>query len=243
MRVLALDTTTPAGSLAIVDDARVILERIGDRDRSHAERLPSAVDDALVEAEIAITDIDVFAVVAGPGSFTGLRVGIAAIQGFATVLGRPVVAISALDVLGEVAAEGQPAGTLVAAWMDAHRREVFSCLYRVGSAGPRMQGRLDIIEEARVATPAETLARWQAEGRMPAIIAGDGASLYAQLIAATSSVRPDQPLAGIAGVMAVDLATRGLAVTPAAVQPIYVRRPDAEVARDARAAAARLSPS
>src|SRR5262245_32388526 len=104
MRVLALDTTTRAGSVAIVEDGRVVDERSGDPSRAHAERLPRELLDVLATHHVGLGDIDVFAVAAGPGSFTGMRIGIATMQGLALTLGRPIVAVSALDALAHVAA-------------------------------------------------------------------------------------------------------------------------------------------
>src|SRR3954463_13196783 len=133
MRVLALDTTTRAGSVAVVDDGRVLVEQTGDAARTHAERLPAEVLDALAAAGLALRDVELFAVASGPGSFTGLRIGIATIQGFAFVSQKPVVPVSALRALAEPAAEGRPAGTRVGAWMDAHRLEVFSALFEIAA--------------------------------------------------------------------------------------------------------------
>ena len=99
MRVLALDTTTAAGSVAIVDDERVLIEEVGDPTRSHAERLPTTFSARSSAAGLTLADIDVFAIAAGPGTFTGLRIGIATIQGLAFVSGKRVVPVSALMAL------------------------------------------------------------------------------------------------------------------------------------------------
>src|SRR6185436_15312148 len=134
MRVIALDTTTRAGSVALVADGRVIDERAGDASRSHAERLPAEIV-ALADAHhLALSDIDLYAVASGPGSFTGLRIGIATMQGLAFVHGRRIVAIPALDALAHIGSADAPPGTLIAAWMDAHRHEVFAAVYRVTDA-------------------------------------------------------------------------------------------------------------
>ncbi len=102
MRVLALDTTTRAGSVALVDDERVVDERSGDAPRPHAERLPGEIIALLAAHGVAVADVDLFAVASGPGSFTGLRIGIATIQGLAFVRQRPVVAVSALEALAQL---------------------------------------------------------------------------------------------------------------------------------------------
>src|SRR5688572_16616032 len=130
MRVLALDSTTRARSVALVQDDRVIAEDVGDPSRSHAERLPDDLTALLRRANVTLDAIDVLAVAAGPGSFTGLRIGIATMQGLAFAGRRPLLAVSALEALATVAARTLSAGTVVGVWMDAHRHEVFSALYR-----------------------------------------------------------------------------------------------------------------
>lgn len=233
MRVLALDTTTPAASAAIVDDTVVRAELRGDPARPHAERLPGDLVRLLDQARLTSADIDVFAVVVGPGSFTGLRIGIATMQGMAFVHGRRIVPISALEALGEAASAGLPVGTLAGAWMDAHRRQVFSALWRVSGREPYAVGRLTNLEAPSVEEPRVILARWASLTPAPAAIAGDGASLYAEAIAASAALIVHPALATIAALMAVRRAQAGQTVDAAGVQPLYVRRPDAEVLRDA----------
>ena len=106
MLVLALDTTTRGGSVAVARDARVLDLLEGDPARPHAERVPADLVTSLERAGASLADVDVFAVAVGPGSFTGLRIGIAAIQGCAFAAGRPVVGVSALEALALAAAGG-----------------------------------------------------------------------------------------------------------------------------------------
>jgi tRNA threonylcarbamoyladenosine biosynthesis protein TsaB len=237
MRVLALDSTTQAGSVALVEDDRIVEERLGDGLRTHAERLPLDLL-ALVDAHhIAISDIDLYAVASGPGSFTGLRIGIATVQGLAVVHGRQVFAVSALEALAHAATAAAPAGTVIAVWMDAHRRDVFAAAYRVTAAPLFSAGRLAEVDAPSVDAPASILRRWTAQWpALPAIFVGDGAELFGSDIQqATPGARvlPPPVIAGTIGRLAVERASE--AVHPAAIRPLYVRRPDAEIARDARA--------
>ncbi len=232
MRVLALDTTARTLSAAVVEDDRVRAEHVGDTTRSHAERLPGALLDVAADARAELASIDVFAVAAGPGSFTGLRIGIAAMQGLAFVTGKRIVAVSALDALAHAAAADLPEGALVAAWIDGHRRDVFAALYRVGAAAPFTAGRIVAVDAPSVDEPAAVLDRWTAT---PDEFIGSGARRYADVIAArapAARVREAPPLAGVIGRVAVDRARAGETVDPAGVQPLYVRRPDAEIARE-----------
>jgi tRNA threonylcarbamoyladenosine biosynthesis protein TsaB len=241
MRVLSLDTTTRAGSVALIDDGGVVEERIGDPSRTHAERLPDEILSLLETNAVPMSAIDLFAVASGPGSFTGLRIGIATIQGLAFVHRRPVAAVSALHALGAIGSRDAQAGDVVGAWMDAHRHDVFSALYRVGGSDPDSPDRLLELEGPMVGDPIATLERWQPLLAGAATIAGDGAILYADTInrwlrPPYRVVRPTPLLAGAIGRMAFILARSGSLVDAAGVQPLYVRRPDAELDRERRKA-------
>jgi tRNA threonylcarbamoyladenosine biosynthesis protein TsaB len=237
MYVLALDTTTADGSAALVHDARVVDERRGDGARGHAERLPAELTLLPSAHGVPIDAIDVFAVASGPGSFTGLRIGIATVQGLAVATGRRIVAISALEALAHTAQRAE-AGTFIAAWMDARRRDVFAALYRVGNGPAFSPERLVEVEPPTVGSPDDVLERWAGTiGGAPVAFVGDGAALYADSIDSRGrlawSVDRSRPLLAAAiGLLAVERARRGATIDPAAVQPLYVRRPDAELARD-----------
>lgn len=233
MPVMALDTTTRLPSAAIVSDDRVIASSTGTSTRSHAEQLPNLLLDLLTVAGITLDAIDVFAVASGPGAFTGLRIGLATIQGLALVTGRRVVPVSALEALAHAASLDAAPGTIVGAWMDAHRRDVFAALYRTESVAAYTGGRLVELDAPFVELPDAVLDRWQAT--LPATLIGDGAVAHAASAGYGGTVMAPPPLAPIIGRLAVDRARRGETVDPAGVQPAYVRRPDAELARDALA--------
>lgn len=239
MRVLALDTTTRDGSAALVVDDRVIDERRGDPARTHAERLPNELIAIVSAREISFLDIDLFAVAAGPGSFTGLRIGIATIQGMAFVHRKRVVALSALDALAIAASRSAAPGTIVGSWMDGYRQDVFASLYEITDAPPFEPERLRVLEPPTVGPPADVLERWRSQ--RPQIIVGDGAVKFRASLGAwlppdtVVDVPPVPALAGVLGLMAVARARRGETIDPAAIQPLYIRRPDAEIDRDRRA--------
>jgi len=145
-----------------------------------------------------------------------------------------VVGIPALEALTHAVSGDLPAGALIAAWMDAHRRDVFSALYRVTAAAPFSRARLIELEGPSVGSPASTLARWRARATgVPALFAGDGAVLYADDITRQSSgsrVVASPLLAGAIGLLAGDRAAE--AIEPSALRPLYVRRADVEISRD-----------
>ena len=236
MHVIAIDTTTTAGSVALVRDDRVIDERAGDASRSHAERLPADIVALAGAHGVALRDIDLFAVALGPGSFTGLRIGIATMQGLASIRHRRIFGISTLDALAEAAAAGVPPGTPIAVWMDAHRRDVFAALYRVPARARSAADRLEHLDGPAVGDPSATLHRWTTElGVLPALFAGNGATMYEAVIrgaAPAARITGHPMLAGTIGRLAIARAAE--AVSPADMRPVYVRRPDAEIAREAR---------
>lgn len=189
----------------------------------------------LTAAGLSTGDIDLFAVASGPGMFTGLRIGIATVQGLAMVHGRRVAPISALRALAECGAGGLTPGMRVGAWMDAHRRDVFSALYRVEPASELGVAPLTELDPPAVSTPAGTLERWAEGNIMPTVVCGDGAVLFEPALPPHVRAMAAPAIAATIGRLALVEAEAGRAVAPAGIRPLYVRRPDAEVARDAAA--------
>jgi tRNA threonylcarbamoyladenosine biosynthesis protein TsaB len=175
-----------------------------------------------------VSDIDVFAVAAGPGSFTGLRIGIATMQGLALANGKSLVGISALDALNALLSPASEAIT----WMDAQRGQVFSAVYKDGVT----------IEDAIVEKPAAILSRWQIERRQPHVFIGDGALAYRELIHRAFPhaviVDPIPALAPAIARLAETQVRRHGPASPDTIRPIYIRRSDAELARDRKAGVA-----
>lgn len=237
MVVLALETVTRAGSVALLVDG-VCHVATGDPARTHGERLPGELLQLLSRHGQRLAAVDLFAVIAGPGSFTGLRIGIAAIQGLAIASGRKIVAVPTLEAMAQAWAWRAPpasAPTIVVACLDAQRGEVFSAAWRVGGAA-------DVAELPPVLTPrvcppdalAGELRVLAREGRVVAI--GSGARRHAAAFDRAIEVADmPVPLAEVAARQAARHPDR--AVAPHALRPIYIRHPDAVIARDRAAAA------
>lgn len=246
--ILALDTSAAGGSAAVLRDGLVVAERGGDATRTHGERLPRELMAILEDAGAALHDVTVFAVCTGPGSFTGLRVGIATMQGLAFAQRKLVVPVSAFEALARTTNpnpnQNENPGTselqnsrtserpLIATWIDAHRGEVFACLYDA-------DGRV-VRREPTSLSPASTLDFWLTGGLAPGAVVrfeGDGAIKYAGAIRArlvNATIAEAVPL--LAGTIArIANAEQDRALSPRAVIPLYVRRPDAELARDRKA--------
>lgn len=241
MLVAALDTTTRVGSLALVRDQHVLATLVGDGGRPHATRLPGELLRLLARQGLDVADVDVFAIATGPGSFTGLRIGLAAVQGLAFASGKPVVGVSAFEALATTVwlEEPDPSGPPLAIWLDGQRQEVFAAVLQRTSppaASPAIT--FQYLEEPCVGRPSVVLERWAAMSWWgTAAFAGDGALVYRAVLeqhlgASPRVVMPTPPLAPAIGAIAGRRAVAGEAVLPHAVRPLYVRRPDAELARD-----------
>jgi tRNA threonylcarbamoyladenosine biosynthesis protein TsaB len=214
VRVLAVDTTTERGSVALTEGESVRGEVRLVSPEGHSRRLLPAVDFLLQSLGLRAADLDAFAVTTGPGSFTGLRVGLSTVQGLALGTGRPCLGVSALDVL---AARNAGAAPTVVALMDAYRGEVYGAVY---DGEGRVRGRASVERpEALVARAPDVAA-----------FVGDGARRHRDLIL---SLRPRAIfparslfLAGTLGRMAAPRLARGEGVPPAELRPLYLREPD-----------------
>lgn len=213
----------------------------GPDEQSHAERLLPALTGLLGAHGLALGDVDAFAVATGPGSFTGLRIGIATAQGLAMATGKRVIPVPTLDAIAEAAAADPSARGLdyIAVWLDGQRREVFASLYAVRAgdedAGTaRVPGLLMPPQSAAPAVVAAEIAELIVDAH--AGFAGDGAHRYRaeieQLALRESRFLPVEPIAP--HLARVAYRRRDTAVLPHAVAPVYVRRPDAVPARNGK---------
>jgi tRNA threonylcarbamoyladenosine biosynthesis protein TsaB len=214
VRVLAVDTTTERGSVAVTEDDCIRGEVRLASSEGHSRRLLPAVDFLLHSLGLRPADVEAFAVTTGPGSFTGLRVGLSTVQGLALGADRPCLGMSALDVLAARIAGTAPA---LVALMDAYRGEVYGAVY---------DGEGRSVGRASVERPEVLIAR------TPAVAAfvGDGAQRHRELIV---SLRPGALfpprslfLAGTLGRLAAPRLMRGEGVKPAELRPLYLREPD-----------------
>jgi tRNA threonylcarbamoyladenosine biosynthesis protein TsaB len=218
MRVLAVDTSTMAGGVALLEDERVIGESLLDVRTTHSERLMLAVERVLGDARWAPESLDGLAVAIGPGSFTGLRIGLAAVKGLALALGRPIAAVPTLDAM----AAGLPwASRPVCPVLEARKDEVFACLYRWDGAAMRR-------EWDYLSLSPEALARRLTE---PVIGIGDGARLVTSpWMALAQPVRRGPPAAAV-GWLGRERLCRGETVGAADLLPLYLRPSEAELKR------------
>lgn len=240
MWLLALETTTREGSVALLKDDVVVAERPGDPALSHAERVPADFAAVLAAAGLAPSALDLVAVATGPGGFTGLRIGLASIQGLALALDRPTAGVPSLAALVWAAFEADQELTRAGAWLDASRGEVFAAAF-ARPPGEAPAWPLPALAAPSAAVPVDTLAMWRTDvpAGTPVVGACQPPACAALQQAGYPVLAAPPRLAAVVGRVAWRMHTLGLTGPPHALMPEYVRRPDVEIDRDRRAAAAR----
>ena len=169
MKILAVDTATTGCSVALTDGEHLLSEINLVSTQTHSRHLAGMIGEACRLAELAVGGMDAYAVVKGPGSFTGLRIGVSTVKGLAEAAGRPIIGISALQTLAEQAVASTP---LVCPLIDARRGEVYFSTYRV------IDGVLAEWHPEDVLRPDQVLHKIDA----PCTFVGNGAVLYRSMI-------------------------------------------------------------
>jgi len=224
MRVLAIDTSMLAGGVALVDDERTVAEYVLDVRLTHSERLLPAIDRVMHDAAWSPADLTGLAVAVGPGSFTGLRIGVSAVKGLALALSVPIAAVPTLDALAAgLACTALPVCPVVI----ARRDEVYASLYRWD--GTAMRREWDYL----VLSPRELVERL----REPVMLVGEGATLITSPFA-----QPAPPWRWLAspatvGHLGIQRLRAGDTVGAGELVPLYVRASQAELKRRAAAVA------
>jgi tRNA threonylcarbamoyladenosine biosynthesis protein TsaB len=174
MFILAIDTTTGSGSVALLDNARILSEFNSESALTHSARLLRAVDYVLKQNSLKIQDVDGFAVAAGPGSFTGIRIGLSTVKAFAFASRKPVAPVSSLAALALKLRETQ--GRLFCPFIDAKKGEVYAALFEIRKGDLK-----EVIREGAYG-PDSFLARLPAHRVVHFI--GNGVTVYRDKILA-----------------------------------------------------------
>lgn len=219
MLILAIDTTTSVCSVALAKDDRLLGEISTDLPRTHSQRLMPMVETLFAETATKPEDLDLLAVTRGPGSFTGLRIGIATVKGMGLALDLPVAGLSTLQVLAHNFSQG-----LVCPVLNARLGQVYTALYRSGTGMPEI-----IFSEQAISV--EDLLTKLKEHNEPIWFCGDGVDLVypaaVQVLAAP--LRAPFHLNGPRAAALAELARRAPVCNADALTPLYLRDSQAEI--------------
>jgi len=228
MNILAIDTSGPVAGCAVMAGGRIVHSISMNHGLTHSESIMPAVEDAMSASGLTCAEIDVFAAVAGPGSFTGVRIGVCAAKGFAHAVNRPCVPIHALEAL---AMNFCGFDGIVCPILDARRHQVYCAGFDVSSGIP-----VRVMEDDAIALD-ELLNRLPGDRRI--LFAGDGVGVHEKHI---SEVLGDRAVIAPANLR--DLRADAVCALAAMKQdewipahelrPVYLRAPQAERERNAR---------
>ena len=224
MKILALETSAKAVSAAVSEDGKILCSGYQDTGLTHSRTLMPIVEHILKNTGLTVADIDAIAVAAGPGSFTGIRIGVAAAKGLAFAADKPAVGVSTLAAMARNVAfcDG-----LVVCAMDARRQQVYNALFQA------KDGQLTRLTPDR-AISLEELAAELANDPRPKTVVGDGARLcFAHLTEAGISCRLAPAHLVMQNAMSVALeaeamAAEGNLVSAQALEPVYLRPAQAD---------------
>lgn len=169
LKILAIDTSTDTGSIAITDGEDILVESILNVGRTHSETLIPSFQEMLEKTKLDIKDLDLLALTVGPGSFTGVRIGASTVKGFALALEKPVAGVSTLEAL----ASNFPFSSLpIMPLFDARRGEIYSAMFKWE------EGIIKRLSEDRAASLDDAISKIETK----TIFAGEGLVKYGQMI-------------------------------------------------------------
>lgn len=228
MKVLGIDTSTLTGSVGLIDDERPIAQYTLSIEVTHSERLMEAIDTLLHGARLSLDDIDGFAISVGPGSFTGLRIGLGTVKGLCMATVKKAVSVPTLEAL---AANVPYCTYAICPILDARKKEVYAALFKYDKNGDMIR-----ITEDRVISP-QLLAD---QIREPVVFLGDGVYVYRDFFkkrlgnfahfAPANAMLPSGVSVARIGLPKLK---RGETASSADV-PVYIRKSEAEIKLEAR---------
>ncbi|MDH5202416.1 MAG: tRNA (adenosine(37)-N6)-threonylcarbamoyltransferase complex dimerization subunit type 1 TsaB [Nitrospirota bacterium] len=231
MKILAIDTSTMLGGIAITDDSLGLIAEVRLNVKStHSERLMTEIDHILRQAGLTLSDMDVFAVAIGPGSFTGLRIGLSTIKGFSYATGKPIVSVPTLEALAwNFSYSRYPVCTM----LDARKKEIYAALFKWDN-----NGFVRLIDEVSTKVK-EFLGNVKLLTNEFVIFTGEGSLLYRDKIiegmGGKAIIAPHEkiiPSPANVAFLGLQKAREGNFSEPISLVPFYIRRSEAEIKRD-----------
>jgi tRNA threonylcarbamoyladenosine biosynthesis protein TsaB len=224
VKVLAVDTSTQTGSVAVLADTRLLAEVAVTSSRTHAKRLLSVIDRTLDIAGLTVGDCDGLAVTVGPGGFTGLRIGMSTVKGLAFAARKPIAAVSTLDAL----AHQFPAfPNLICPVLDARKEQIYTALYRSTAF---------LVWEKVIQDCAVEPWQWLKQIEGSCLFVGDGALVYRELINQTLGRRAyfapaylNTIRASVVAYIGMQQILKGEIADVETLAPYYLRKSEAEI--------------
>jgi len=225
MKLLMIDTSSIVATAAVLEENKLMCETIVNYKKKHSEKMMPAIDHMLNDAGLTIQEMDAFGIVVGPGSFTGIRIGLATVKGLAQALNKPVVAVNALEGL----AYNLPyTKGLIYPVLDAQRNEGYTAGFTFEN------GKMQTIMEAAVLPIDEMIAQLKASQAEAIYLLGDGADRFYEAMAAEGlpikRVKAHLAMnrASSSGQLAMERLLAGKTTDFYQVEPLYLRKSYAE---------------
>ncbi len=223
MLILSVDSSASPASVCLFQDNKILSEYYINVGLTHSQTLVAMIESMLTVTGIKSEDIDLYAVNNGPGSFTGVRIGVSAVKGMAYAQNKPCIAVSTLH---SMAANFLSDNAVVCSCMDARRHQVYNAVFRIHN------GEIDRLCDDRAISVADLIEELKGTDE-PVILAGDGAELVYNSSKELNSVHlapPSQRFqrASSVAVIAADKAENGEMISPASLMPSYLRLSQAE---------------
>jgi len=225
MRIIAVDSSGLVATVAVVEDDSMIAEYTINYKKTHSQTLMPMLDEIIKMTDIDLSTIEAIAVAAGPGSFTGLRIGSATAKGMGLALNIPVIGVPTVDAL---AYNLWDTGKIICPIMDARREQVYTGIYEFED------GEYKVLEPQMAVSVKELIDKLNAIGR-EVIFLGDGVPVYKELIDSLAKVpvsyapaHMSRQRAGAVGVLGIKLYKEGKYETAAEHKPEYLRLSQAE---------------
>lgn len=232
MKILAIEASALTASVAVCEDHLPLAAMTLQNGHTHSETLLPMVNQLLAHAGLTVGDIDLFAVPVGPGSFTGIRIGVSLIKGLAFDSGKPCVGLSSLEAMAYNLAG---CDGILCPVMDARRNQLYNALFTWKDGKPER-----LCEDRLI--PAAQLASELAAAGKPVYVTGEGSAILQKAVGDSAELRYPSPLMATQNAVSVaELAlveyAKGNAVSDVELLPVYLRPSQAERERNERIAA------